>query len=68
MNCHRCDGLMVVEQLCDFLDDTGQLCFDALRCILCGEIVDKVVLSNRGSSGISVGRDRVLHSGRRWRF
>lgn len=36
---------MVVEEFCDFRD--GQICFDGQRCLLCGEIVDQVILNHR---------------------
>jgi len=46
--CGRCNGLMVEERFIDLLDDTGNLQFMALRCVQCGEVVDPVILNNRG--------------------
>lgn len=45
MNCQRCGGLMVVEEFCDLRNSPP--CFGGLRCLLCGEIVDQVIESNR---------------------
>ena len=40
--CPRCSGLMVAEW-CEDLSD-----YRAQRCVQCGEIVDPVILRNRG--------------------
>lgn len=47
MQCPRCGGLMIVEQFCDLQDDTGRLCFYGSRCMICGEILDPLILTNR---------------------
>lgn len=49
MSCPRCSGLMVVERFCDLLYETGCGYFDGLRCLLCGEILDPVIVLNRRS-------------------
>jgi len=41
--CPRCSGLMVAEW-CEDLSD-----YRAQRCLQCGEIVDPVILRNRGA-------------------
>jgi hypothetical protein len=41
--CSRCNGLMVAEWCEDLSDYTAQ------RCVQCGEIVDPVILRNRGT-------------------
>lgn len=41
--CPRCGGLMVAEW-CEDLSD-----YRAQRCVQCGEIVDPVILRNRGA-------------------
>jgi hypothetical protein len=41
--CPRCGGLMVAEW-CEDLSD-----YNAQRCVQCGEIVDPVILRNRGA-------------------
>jgi hypothetical protein len=41
--CPRCSGLMVAEWCQDLSDYTVQ------RCVQCGEIVDQVILRNRGA-------------------
>jgi hypothetical protein len=41
--CPRCSGLMVTEW-CDDMSD-----YRAQRCVQCGEIVDPVILGNRGA-------------------
>ena len=47
MQCPRCIGLMVGENFFDAQDDTGQLSFEGLRCLVCGEILDPLIIENR---------------------
>lgn len=47
MKCPRCTGHMVYESFDDIRDDTGSLSFYGWRCLLCGEILDPIILSNR---------------------
>ncbi len=49
MNCQRCNGTMVEEMFEDLRDDTGSIRFPGWRCMLCGEILDPVILKNRAS-------------------
>jgi uncharacterized Zn finger protein len=49
MECPRCSGEMAYEVFQDMQDDTGNLCFYGWRCIICGEILDPVIVSNRKS-------------------
>jgi hypothetical protein len=44
MKCHRCQSIMVYEK---FYSSDGE--FFGWRCVLCGEIVDQVILENRSS-------------------
>jgi hypothetical protein len=46
--CHRCGGIMVDELCMDLLNSTGELECVAKRCVQCGDIVDPVILRNRG--------------------
>lgn len=57
MDCARCGGLMVIEEFCDFVD--GEICVDAHRCLLCGDILDPVILSNRRSRPDPKGRSKA---------
>jgi len=41
--CPRCGGLMVAEWCEDLSDYTAQ------RCVQCGEVIDPVILRNRGA-------------------
>jgi len=45
MVCPRCDGLMLQEVFVDFAGTDGS--FEGWRCLVCGEIVDPVIASNR---------------------
>jgi len=47
--CTRCGGLMVQDFCLDVLDNIGESKFAAKRCVLCGEVVDPVILRNRGA-------------------
>lgn len=42
MKCHRCNSFMVYEK---FYGEDGD--FFGWRCIVCGEIIDQVILTNR---------------------
>jgi len=42
MKCRRCNGSMVLEQ---FYSEQGD--FFGWRCIICGDIIDQVILENR---------------------
>jgi len=50
MTCQRCDGLMVSERICDLQGMNSDLCGDGYRCLLCGDLVDAVILDNRKRS------------------
>jgi hypothetical protein len=45
MNCLRCHGLMVTIRL----EDTGgsSLSFSGWQCLMCGEVIDSVINTNR---------------------
>jgi len=47
--CTRCGGLMVTDFHMDLLFCIGEKEFAAKRCVQCGEIVDPVILRNRGT-------------------
>lgn len=42
MKCPRCNGLMIYERYQDMLE-----VFYAWRCVICGEVLDDVVIKNR---------------------
>jgi len=46
--CSRCGGLMVQDFCLDVLGSIGESEFAAKRCVQCGEVVDPVILRNRG--------------------
>jgi hypothetical protein len=47
--CTRCGGLMVNDFCLDVLGSIGEAEFAAKRCVQCGEVVDPVILRNRGT-------------------
>ena len=47
--CTRCGGLMVQDFCLDVLGNMGESEFAAKRCVQCGEVVDPVILHNRGA-------------------
>ncbi|HWR20910.1 MAG TPA: hypothetical protein VN444_03505 [Verrucomicrobiae bacterium] len=47
--CTRCGGLMVDDFYMDILNNVGEPKFAAQRCVQCGEVVDPVILRNRGT-------------------
>jgi len=42
VRCNRCSGLMAYEKFFDRADE-----YFGWRCIVCGEIIDQVILKNR---------------------
>ncbi len=46
--CARCGGLMVTDFYMDLVFCIGETEFAAKRCVQCGEVVDPVVVANRG--------------------
>ena len=46
--CTRCGGLMVTDFCMDLLFCIGETEFAAQHCVQCGEIVDPIILRNRG--------------------
>jgi hypothetical protein len=49
---------MVKERFTDLLDDTGKMRFLGWRCVVCGEIMDPVILFNRVSPVVYKRRAR----------
>jgi hypothetical protein len=60
---HRCQGLMVKEELRDQSEGKGYNRSSAFRCISCGEVIDPVILQNRrcgrGQTNRRGGRPRL---------
>lgn len=56
MNCPRCHGLMVGDDLMDIRESYLPMWMRGLRCISCGNIVDPVIDRNRMGQGSSVRR------------
>lgn len=54
MSCPRCGGLMVTERLLDLWDTNIET--EARRCILCGEVLDAVIMRNRSGRAAASGR------------
>ncbi|RMH33584.1 MAG: hypothetical protein D6690_11565 [Nitrospirae bacterium] len=46
MRCHRCQGTMVLDYFLD-LDSGGELWMRGWRCLICGEVVDFLILNHR---------------------
>ncbi len=46
MNCWRCDGLMVADDLVD-MEDGANLWLRGVRCVICGEVLDRRILGHR---------------------
>ena len=47
MECHRCQGLMVVDYYIDMEDDQGTHWLRAWRCMACGEVIDPGIIQRR---------------------
>ena len=48
LRCHRCDGLMLPVRLYDQMLGFGPMDCWGWRCVICGELVDPLILQNRG--------------------
>jgi hypothetical protein len=47
IGCPRCQGLMVAEPFVDLMEFShAEECF-ALRCVQCGEMIDRTIIRNR---------------------
>jgi hypothetical protein len=57
MKCHRCGSVMVFERF--YGPDEH---FSGWRCILCGEILDQVILENRQTKTGRQNRERRRES------
>lgn len=60
MRCPRCKGMMVKERFQDIEDDTGQIYFHGWRCLVCGEILDPVIVTNRQQPMVRRRRRKLL--------
>lgn len=55
MTCERCNGLMVREQIFDLQGRSRSLCVDGYRCLICGDVVDTLILERREGATASAG-------------
>ena len=56
MDCPRCHGLMVGDDLLDIRESYLPMWMRGLRCVSCGNIVDPVIDRNRLGHGPAVRR------------
>jgi len=49
VRCDRCEGPLSFEHFGDATAGEMQWAYDGWRCLLCGEVIDSVILFNRGS-------------------
>jgi len=57
MKCHRCGSVMVYERFYG-----PHEYFSGWRCVLCGEIIDQVILENRQAGAARRHRERRKES------
>ena len=55
MQCPRCQGTMVVDHFVD-LATSGEIWMPGWRCLMCGEVIDPLILQNRQSPPVVAGR------------
>jgi hypothetical protein len=53
MSCERCGGLMVIETICDLVEDKSLRRIETARCVNCGNFEDRIIRTNRVISGMS---------------
>ena len=52
MSCERCGGLMVIETICDLVEDKSLRGIETARCLNCGNFEDPRIRTNRVISGM----------------
>jgi hypothetical protein len=57
MNCSRCHGLMVSDNLIDIQESFLPMWMRGLRCIACGNVVDPLIVRNRMHQQSNVARE-----------
>jgi hypothetical protein len=57
MKCHRCGSVMVYERFYGPHEH-----FSGWRCVLCGDIIDQVILENRQVEAVRQNRERGKES------
>ena len=70
MQCTRCDGLMVADNLIDMMESSIPMWMKGWRCVSCGNIVDPIIQKHRmiqqsGASrllGAEAARSRLRHT------
>lgn len=55
MHCPRCAGTMVVDHFVD-LATSGEIWMPGWRCLMCGEVIDPLILQNRQEPPVVPGR------------
>ncbi len=56
MDCTRCEGLMVVDDLIDMQESSIPMWMRGWRCVSCGNIVDPLIQRHRMVQRSGVGR------------
>lgn len=70
MECTRCDGLMISDNLIDIQESSVPMWMKGWRCVSCGNIVDPLILRHRiiqqaGATrllGTEAARPRLRHA------
>jgi len=60
MQCTRCDGLMVTDNLIDIMESSMPMWLKGWRCVSCGNIVDPIIQQHRMIQ--RAGAERLLGS------
>ena len=58
MQCTKCDGLMVSDNLLDIMESAIPMWMKGWRCVSCGNIVDPLILKHRMTQ--QVGASQLL--------
>ena len=66
-HCERCSGLLYWTELREWDGSRGQDSHGALQCILCGNVIDPVIVKNRQRAVASLREAVRSSSPRRWR-
>ncbi len=56
MQCTRCEGLMVVDDLIDIRESSIPMWMRGWRCVSCGNIIDPMILRHRMVQGADAMR------------
>lgn len=63
MRCSRCNSFTVQEIFVDYQNDSGSMSFLGHRCVICGDVVDPMILRHRAGRATRIFSKTRKHDG-----